>query len=273
VTLSAGLLAALLSQTAASAGMPMSLVNTTPNAAALIAAGETAVGVISVKAAALTEGVLKTMLMTRLKSMAALLVVVGLLVVGSGTFVHRALADAPEAEQSTLFVVAEQDTGKEGKSVAGKLEAVDADKNTITISIFTRSTGVSADHLYTLAKDAKILQDGKETKLKDLKKGGRTTLVLSADEKSVMSVSVVGATSQAPLKSVDADKNTITIVAETRQGKVDKTFQVAKDAKIMVEGKAVKLGDLKKDTTVVLTFSADEANTVIQIQTPMRRNR
>ncbi|HKB42697.1 MAG TPA: hypothetical protein VKD72_40080, partial [Gemmataceae bacterium] len=162
---------------------------------------------------------------------------------------------------------------KWGAAVAGKLEAVDADKLSVTISTFTRQTGASTDKSYPVAKDAKVMQDGKEVKLGELKKGARATLMLSADQKSVVSVSVSGNTTQVPLKAVDADKNTITITAETRQGKVDRTYQVAKDAKVTVDGKEARLADLKAGTVMLLTFSAEDANTIVQVRTPTRRER
>src|SRR5262245_14060918 len=73
VALSAGALAAVLSQHAAAAGVPAPLVVPTVQAAALLAAGETAAGLVSAKVAALTEGVLKAMLMTRLRVTAGVL--------------------------------------------------------------------------------------------------------------------------------------------------------------------------------------------------------
>jgi RNA polymerase sigma factor (sigma-70 family) len=57
VALSGGAVAAVLSQKAASAGVPLSVVSSTIKAATLFAAGQAAAGVISVKVAALTEGV------------------------------------------------------------------------------------------------------------------------------------------------------------------------------------------------------------------------
>ena len=68
VGLSGGALAAVLSQNAASAGVPASVVSSTIKAASLLAAGSDGTGVISAKVAALTEGVLKAMLMTKLKA-------------------------------------------------------------------------------------------------------------------------------------------------------------------------------------------------------------
>src|SRR5262245_38307598 len=84
VALSGGALAAVLSQNVASAVVPTSVVSSTIKAAILFAAGQAATGVISTKVAALTEGVLKTMLVSKLKYATAVLLVV-LTCVGGGT--------------------------------------------------------------------------------------------------------------------------------------------------------------------------------------------
>ena len=63
--------------------MPASVVSSTIKAASLFAAGQAAAaGVISVQVAALTEGVLKAMLLTKLKIVAAVLL--ALAVFGAG---------------------------------------------------------------------------------------------------------------------------------------------------------------------------------------------
>ena len=77
LTVSAGLLAEVLSQTAATARVPYPLVSSTVRAVALLTAGPTAVGgAISAQATALTEGVLQAMLLTKLKNALATAAVV-----------------------------------------------------------------------------------------------------------------------------------------------------------------------------------------------------
>src|SRR5262245_56826405 len=84
VTLSGGVLAAVLSQRAASAGVPTSVVSSTIKAATGLAAGQAASGEISVKVAVLTEGVLKAMFVTKLKTATAVLLMVALVGIGGG---------------------------------------------------------------------------------------------------------------------------------------------------------------------------------------------
>jgi RNA polymerase sigma factor (sigma-70 family) len=90
-----GALAALLSQTAASACVPNSALSSTIKALTMVAAGKTAAaGLVSAKVAALTEGVVKAMLLNKLKIVAVLVLTLCLL--GSGTTVvtYHALAAA-----------------------------------------------------------------------------------------------------------------------------------------------------------------------------------
>jgi RNA polymerase sigma factor (sigma-70 family) len=93
---SGGLLAAVLSQNA-SAAVPTLLMNLTIKAVTLVAAGQAAAGLISADVAALTEGVLKTMLLTKLKFAMGLLLVAGLIIGTSGM-----ICQMQAAEQKTL---------------------------------------------------------------------------------------------------------------------------------------------------------------------------
>ena len=118
VVLSAGALAAALSQNAASACVPVPLAISTAKAAALLAAGTTATGVISANVAVLTEGVMKAMLMSKLKVTAAFLTVVGLAALGSGPLVHTSLtgtvAAAPlVAPDDATLVFADEETANQ----------------------------------------------------------------------------------------------------------------------------------------------------------------
>jgi RNA polymerase sigma factor (sigma-70 family) len=83
LTISGGVLTTLLSQGVASSSMPNALVCTTVKAASLFAAGRAA-GVVSEKVAALTEGVLKNMFLTNLKSATVVLLLAVVAAVGAG---------------------------------------------------------------------------------------------------------------------------------------------------------------------------------------------
>jgi RNA polymerase sigma factor (sigma-70 family) len=80
VALSGGALAVVLSQKAASAGVPPSVVASTIKAATLVAAGHAAAaGVISIKVAALTTGVMRALLISKLKAVQAACSATGLM--------------------------------------------------------------------------------------------------------------------------------------------------------------------------------------------------
>ena len=86
VTLSVGALAAILSQDVAPAGVPAAVVSRTIKVASLTAAGQATTGVISVQVAALTDGVLKAMFLSKLKSVVGVLMV-AVCLIGIGTAV------------------------------------------------------------------------------------------------------------------------------------------------------------------------------------------
>jgi hypothetical protein len=81
----------VLAQNAASACVPTVLVSSTIKAATLTAAGKTAAAtLISANAAALMEGVIKAMLLTKLKTAITVLLVLGMVAFGGGLLCHHA---------------------------------------------------------------------------------------------------------------------------------------------------------------------------------------
>jgi RNA polymerase sigma factor (sigma-70 family) len=88
-------LASLLAQNAASASVPTAVVTSTIKTATLVAASKGAVaGVVSTKVAGVTEGVMKAMLLTKLKIVMISLLVLGMIALGGGllTYVQTAAA-------------------------------------------------------------------------------------------------------------------------------------------------------------------------------------
>jgi RNA polymerase sigma factor (sigma-70 family) len=92
---SAGLLAGILSESVASTCVPTPLVTSTAAIAARLAAGQ-ALGTASVRVAALTEGVLRAMWITKVRIIAVVLAV-SLLGTGAGLLTHRAWGEKPSA--------------------------------------------------------------------------------------------------------------------------------------------------------------------------------
>jgi RNA polymerase sigma factor (sigma-70 family) len=90
------LVAAALAEGAALAGVPSALVVSTVTAASFSAAREAAAkGVLSGTVATLTEGVLKSMFLTKVKIGIAVLLVLGITALGAGRLISRTLATEP----------------------------------------------------------------------------------------------------------------------------------------------------------------------------------
>jgi RNA polymerase sigma factor (sigma-70 family) len=118
VTLSGGALAAVLSQKVASAGVPTSVVSSTIKAATLLAAGQVAAtGAISVKVAALTERVIKTMLVSKLNIAAATLLVFAALLGGAGFLYQTQAGDPQKAAKKQAAATQGDKNDKQPKTV------------------------------------------------------------------------------------------------------------------------------------------------------------
>jgi RNA polymerase sigma factor (sigma-70 family) len=89
-----GVLAALFSPDQASAGVPTSVLSSTIKAVTAVAAGQAAAGVVSLNVAALAEGVMKAMVLMKLKC-AMMVLLVAATVVGSGAVLYRVQAADP----------------------------------------------------------------------------------------------------------------------------------------------------------------------------------
>jgi RNA polymerase sigma factor (sigma-70 family) len=101
VALSGGAVALALAQGAASACVPAPLIGSTVRAATLVAAGHAVAGALSGPAAALTEGVLKTMCVSKVKLTLAVVAAAGLLVASWGVYHARAADPAnPNGKQA-----------------------------------------------------------------------------------------------------------------------------------------------------------------------------
>jgi RNA polymerase sigma factor (sigma-70 family) len=124
VALSGGALAAVLAQQAASAGVPNSVVDSTIKAASLLAAGKAvATGAISLKVAALTEGVMKAMLFTKLRAAIAVVLILGFVATGATILTCRTAAgqdDKKPAAEKPVEPAAKQEKEKEAFTAWGK---------------------------------------------------------------------------------------------------------------------------------------------------------
>jgi RNA polymerase sigma factor (sigma-70 family) len=119
LSLPGGLLAAVLSERAASAGVPASLVSSTVQAASGLAAGGAVTsGLVSARVAALTEGVMKAMFLTKLKIITLALVLVATVGIGVGGLAHQIRAGGGPADESAKSR-ADKETAKDSQRLQG----------------------------------------------------------------------------------------------------------------------------------------------------------
>jgi RNA polymerase sigma factor (sigma-70 family) len=267
LVLSGGLLAVLLAQNGASAGVPTSVVSSTIKAATLLTAGQgAAASMISAHVAALTEGVLKTMLLTKFKT-ATVVLAVALLGTGAGWLTHQALAEKPTDK-------AVKGAGKKHRTeVSGAVKAVDVSHNMVTLH---PSKEFPEPQTFTVAADVKVLLDDgtgdrlgfQEGKLADLSEGAPVTLRLSEDQK-VVRIWVEGPTVQGTLKAANVGNRTITVTVALVKDEpaTDRTFAVARKARLFIDDgqapdksqtvKQPSLADLPANAVVSLKLSAN----------------
>jgi len=166
---------------------------------------------------------------------------------------------------------AQREQPKDGTTMNGRLGALDAENRHITLVISNRTDG-ELEVVLAVAKDAVILQDDVKTKLEDLKKGNSATVKVV--EKIAVSITVEGGTRRAKFKSINPERNTITVIAG--RGDTLQTYHLLKTTKVTMEGgKAATVQDLKVDSEILLTLSALGDGCVIRIQPapPMEKKR
>jgi RNA polymerase sigma factor (sigma-70 family) len=277
LAVSGGALAGALAEHAASAGVPNSVASAAIKTASLFSepvalaagAGVVASGeIISHKAALLAEGVVKNMLLSKLKKL-AVTAVVGIAVLGTGSIglapyvLGEKPAERPAAEKkepAELPVAARKapaestaTTKKEQPApvtmIQGIAKAVDASKGTLTV------THQDGDTTFIVTKDARIDIDYKPSTLGAVPVGANIIVSHFVDATTTRNVQANGRWFyNAPVKAVDVEKNKITI--GDRDG--DKTFGVGRDAIIAVDGKQTKLAAVPAGAVVNLGLAADQ---------------
>jgi RNA polymerase sigma factor (sigma-70 family) len=134
----------------------------------------------------------------------------------------------------------------EGPTLEGKLSAVDATKNTLTVAHFQGRGDEAATRTYTLAKNAEVVIDdgrGRRTSLREAKLGDLPAdclvqVKLSPDQKEVVFVAAQGPMLQGVVKAVDASKQLLTLTIRPPRGDdggEEKLVTVAADADILIE--------------------------------------
>jgi RNA polymerase sigma factor (sigma-70 family) len=165
VALSGGALAALLSEQAAPA--PAAMVSSTIQVALLSAAGRMASGVISAQAAALTEGVLQSMMLTKLKTLTAILVVTAasLTILGGGLATTSTSA-APQARDEKHANPPAESSKKETPQAGDPVHLVGfVDSGTVPQEDKPETAKTDLDRLQGVWSIVAIEKDGKPSKL------------------------------------------------------------------------------------------------------------
>jgi RNA polymerase sigma factor (sigma-70 family) len=314
--ISGALVASMFCQATTSAAVPAVLLNSTIKAATHVAAGGAAASVVSAKVAALSEGMVKAMFMTKVKIATVALLAALLVGTGVGTLKLPALPARlndgagspvfptqkgptqdpakqarPALQQATLPKEPPQteptEFGRHVESMSWALTRVDVEKQTISVMLldFAREPlllaradisnlfegGGLSSHLvpsgrlalddFAVTKDAKILINGKESGLRDLKEGMRVALRLAPDGSVFTRIDAASVPSETLLKAADVEKNAITVSL----GEKTVTLPLRSDTKITILGKADgEFSDLKAGMQIDLQLGVDGGKVVVK---------
>jgi len=228
-------LALLLTQQAASARVPLSVASATIQAAIPFAAGQAAAGVVSTRAVFLAEGVLRTMLLSKLKLTLAMVFMVTVLGGAMAAIGQERRGgnptQAPGVEGPAEKAVQQPDPTKKAEAlptnVTGVAKAVDAGKRSLTVAHRDGET------TFTVAEDADIRIDHKRGELARLPAGAQVSLSQFTDAKTVRAIQAQGAAVFGTVTAVDTEKKTIT-VSTGQTG--EKTYLVSDDTEITIDG-------------------------------------
>jgi RNA polymerase sigma factor (sigma-70 family) len=192
IMVSGGALATLLTQNASSAGVPSAVLVRTIDAAGLFAVQAAAFqGAVDPRVAAITEGVLKSMLLAKLKAICVCLVAVTAFAFGLNAWPHA--SGAPHNEPTVPHLPAARGVEPDGGvqdpdprqtkvqkpnpgEVFGYVEKVDAEKKVITVTVPMR--------IASLKKGAKkaLVSEGQTIRLENLPIGKATKITINGKE-------------------------------------------------------------------------------------------
>jgi RNA polymerase sigma factor (sigma-70 family) len=141
---------------------------------------------------------------------------------------------------------------------AGKVATVDAAAR--TVGLVTKGEAGNAI-VVKLTDDAKVTIDGKDAKVGDIAKGATATFTLVAAKdgqpRTANEVVVSGLSFSGSIKRIDGD--TLTVGNE----KFDRVLKLAAGGKVVVDGKDLKVSDLKVGDRVTVTLTSDDSAAVL----------
>lgn len=185
------------------------------------------------------------------------------------------LADVPKNSTAALLIAA----GKEGAlPTATEVRVTGSTFNGIVAKTDTTSVTLDSEkqpRVFKLSAAGKVTINGKDAKITDLKAGDKVQVTLKADESAALTIvagTKVGDVEKpgkpgaeknpkfsGKVASVDAATRTVMFTAKKPGGEgADKLIPVklTADAKIVVDGKEVKIGDIPKGANATLTLIA-----------------
>lgn len=168
---------------------------------------------------------------------------------------------------AALVLAADVSLAEKGKkkpaapTAAGTVKAVDAAANTITLQGSKSKKGDTPEQSFSVGKDAKITVDGQAKALADIKAGAQAYLVLSDDKKAATAINVNGGSLSGTVKSVDAAAGKVSLEGrKSKKGEAgpDVELAVARDAKVIIDGEAKSLGDIKAGAVAHFVLATDK---------------
>ena len=285
--LAAVLFALALSPRVAPAAVPTMLASLTIRAGLAFAFGKTAH--VSGSVLGLAKGILHTMFLSKLQTSAAILAAVVFLG-GVGLFTRQVLAGKPDDGQPPTVLAAadtpkgdqpktgdkpkdgdkpkegprDEDRPKEGPRdrgpvIRGTIKEVHAQQKLLTVVTAKEDGGGEGVDMVLDAAEAKITLFGQAGQLSDLQQGMAVFIQVSKDSKVANYITANWAPIADELLSVDPVKNTLTIIGKKIGGV---TYELAKDALILVDDFPGPLADLGVPRTPVILFLAPDRKTV-----------
>jgi len=231
LALSVGGLATVLSQNAVSAAVPAALVSSTIQAAIPFAAGQAVAGLVSASVASLTEGVLHTMFLTKLKFATAALLALATLGTGVGLFSYQTLAGPankveaaaafqeeqrrPESERRPDERRGEGERQREPRNPPafnGKITSISEDGKTLTLEFATAR--------------------GEEPKKTTLKLTDKSTVEFARGQKDIFKKLKVGDTASVWLQAGSTD-TVASLQAQRQPNLTGKIVGVSADEKLL----------------------------------------
>jgi len=167
-----------------------------------------------------------------------------------------------------------------GEKIEGVAQAINTNKNTITITRTDHEAkgNVNAIHLtgtdyhakgnvvqatYVIAKDAEVAINGKKATFSDMKAQMPVSLQMSAVKQAlVVRITALGPKVQGVVKSVNADKRTISVNI-LGANLIAEAVPVVGDAKVVIDGAVGKLSELKAGMRVTLQMSGEPEQSLV----------